>query len=250
MENRKHFFGNFKKIIDSLVVDTHPHNDTGGVVVVAGGFLRDLHLKRQPKDIDIFFSGPQSSMTIFKHLKENNPKLFKNCKHKFYCDENYGMEEGEEVKGNFAVYDLVKVELANGLNLDIIATQRVWEQPWELLANRFDCNLNALAYDGKTLFAPNGMPNKDGIFFPLGGAYIDNQVTKERMIRLIQKVPFGNFQAFSQFFPNDWDEILEVRKKAQKAERRELAKAAQAEAAAMAAVVPDIIQDEAAQLEF
>lgn len=249
MEKRKHFFGNFKKIIDSLVVDTHPHSENGGVVVVAGGFLRDLHLRRQPKDIDIFFSGPQSSQTIFKHLKEKNPELFKDCKHKFYCEENYGMEE-EEVKGNFAVYDLVKVELTNGLNLDIIATQRVWEQPWELLGNHFDCNLNALAYDGQTLFAPNGMPNKDGIFFPLGGAYIDNQVTKERMIRLVQKVPFGNFQAFSQFFPNDWDEILEARKKAQEAERKELAKAAQAEAAAMAAVVPDIIQDEVAQLEF
>ncbi|AII27538.1 hypothetical protein Q21_gp62 [Vibrio phage VPp1] len=249
MEKRKHFFGNFKPIIDSLIKDVHPHREHGGKVVVAGGFLRDLHLRRQPKDIDIFFSGPQSSQTIFKRIKEKNPELFKDCEHKFYSEENYGMEE-EEVKGNFAVYDLVKVKLANGLSLDIIATQRVWEEPWELLANHFDCNLNALAYDGQTLFAPNGMPNKDGTFFPLGGAYIDNQVTKERMIRLVQKAPFGNFQAFSQFFPNDWDEILEARKKAQEVERKELAKAAQAEAAALAAVVPDIIQDEAAQLEW
>lgn len=212
MKPHKNFFGNFKPIVDGLLTKTHP--DAYGKVVIAGGFLRDLYLKRKPKDIDIFFSGPRSSKAMFESLRDNNPKLFEGCEMKFYEQENYG-GEGEDVKGNFAVYDLCKVKLACGLNVDIIATSRVWEEPWDLLAGHFDCSLNAVAYDGERLYTPNGVPHRDGTFYPLGGAFIDNQVTPERMARLVEKVPMGNFDAFKQFFTNeDWTKINKIKAEA------------------------------------
>lgn len=193
--------GNMKPLFDSIV-------NTGGAqhIVIAGGFLRDIHLGRKPKDIDVFFSGTPSSQTIFKRLRDNLPEFFNGCTTEFFTDEGYGKVDGFE----FGVYDVMKVKLKSGLQMDIIATRDVWEHPCELLAKNFDCNINALVYTKDGLLAPNGYPmdSNNFICYPLGGVYNGNPMTFDRMKHLIEKAPYAQWDSFQQFFSiEQWEQI-------------------------------------------
>ncbi|QEG09181.1 tRNA nucleotidyl transferase [Vibrio phage Phriendly] len=207
MNNKLRKLGNYVGLLDQIVnvqVKDVEH------VIVAGGFLRDLFLEQQPKDIDIFFSGGKSSRSIVLKLQEQIP-MFEGCEVEFFSDKDYGADE-ENPEGTFNVYDVSKLTLKNGLRVDVVASAHVWDDPYELLAKNFDCNINAIAYTKNGLITPNGKPMRGRVYYPLGGAYTDSPVTAERMEKLINKDLRGDWTSFKQFFAEkDWERMMQMR---------------------------------------
>lgn len=202
--------GNYQGLLDQIV-----NLDVNGVdhVIVAGGFLRDLLLQQQHKDIDIFFSGGKSSKEVVDYLKKQVP-MFEGCKVEFFSDKDYGGDD-ENHKGTFAVYDVSKLTLTNGIQVDVVATASVWNDPYELLAKNFDCSINAIAYTKNGIITPNGIPVRGKTHYPLGGIYLGNPMTKERMEKLILKDVRGNWNAFKHFFKEgEWRHLMNVQTEA------------------------------------
>lgn len=209
MDNKNKRLGNFKGLLDQIV-----NTNIRGVnyIVVAGGFLRDIMLNHQPKDIDIFFSGGKSSKEIVDYLKKQVP-MFEGCEVEFFSDKDYGGDD-ENPKGTFSVYDVSKLTLTNGIQVDVVAAASVWDDPYELLAKNFDCSINAIAYTKNGIITPNGNPCSGGIHYPLGGIYLGNPMTKERMEKLILKDVRGNWNAFKHLFKEDeWKYLMDIKTK-------------------------------------
>lgn len=197
--------GNLKHFYDKIV---NLNTKYAEHIIVAGGCLRDTYLGNQIKDIDIFFSGMMSSIDILRGLKKEIPE-FEDCKYEFFSEDTYGGDE--EYDGDSSVHDVTKVTLKNGINIDIVATAQPWERPEDLLASLFDCSMNALAYTKNGLMAPHGLPTKNGIYIPLGGAFIYNPIGLNRMKHLVSKCPNGKWDNFKHLFKEEeWKEVEDL----------------------------------------